>query len=414
MNMKANTNMHEVAHVQITSSIDPEKQSYTLLLSGEIDVTAAEAFAILPPEPPQPWVILDFAHVGKVNSMGLAQLMRLLESWKNLGVRLEARNLNRMVSMLFKMTGMSRYFGAQAGDDTPGANFANISSATGQPARVAATESARSRLNRPKLRRVARAGAQAAEPVAPPADNKMTFSISLQGNQQLGGWYLLNILLQRQLNRPISVSINQLDKPCKLHEQGLVFATPFEACLLILRHHFIPVAQPLDDTDEVSIVCRQDAAGKTLGDFAGASVVTTTESSFVFLLGRFFCDECGLDSAQLQYHFTGNEITAVRSLMSGQADMLFMLSKNYHQLSRIGKEATTLLDESETAVAHHMLLLAPEYAEEQAVLQQTLMGLPETDKGQQILAELGVKRWEVPKEDEIKMLLMLYQRYVGL
>ena len=192
-----------------------------------------------------------------------------------------------------------------------------------------------------------------------------------------------------------------------------MFAKPFDACALITKHQFIPVVQPQDDTDEVSIIVRQTDQHKTMTDFANAKVVTAVEANFVFLLGRFFCDEYGLDSTQLQYHFTGNEITALKALLNGSADMLFMLKKNYHQLSRLSREATHVLNESETGLAYHMLLISPQYQGLRPQLTQALLDLPQQDKGAQVLQDLGIRGWNVPKDDEINMLLMLYNRYVG-
>ncbi len=406
--------MTEASTLKIETVIDHNASLMTLHLIGEMDVTAGTAFAQLDTTQPMQTVILDFAQVARVNSMGLAQLMRLLEQWRCQRIRMEAHHLNRTISMLFKMTGMNRYFG-----DTATASPAPTSSTN--PVLQATPPAVRNtpprpapvpRAAPPQLRRVARA---APAPLATPAvsTNKMTFSVSLQSNQQLTGWYYLNTLLQRALDRPIAISINQLGANTDLANYALVFAKPFDACALITKHQFIPVVQPQDDTDEVSIIVRQTDQHKTMTDFANAKVVTAVEANFVFLLGRFFCDEYGLDSTQLQYHFTGNEITALKALLNGSADMLFMLKKNYHQLSRLSREATHVLNESETGLAYHMLLISPQYQGLRPQLTQALLDLPQQDKGAQVLQDLGIRGWNVPKDDEINMLLMLYNRYVG-
>lgn len=441
--------MTDTSTLRIDTTIDDTTQATTFLLSGEIDVTAATAFAPLHGStPPGGKAVLDFAQVTRVNSMGLAQLMRLLEQWRGQGVAMEARQMSRTISMLFKMTGMNRYFSdGGAADSGPAAGLQRpIAAVTPRPSGLPAAAATPAQAPRglppartaqpPQLRRVVRSpgatptAAQATGPLTSSAtapaqtpirsaatsggDAKLSFAVSLQSNQQLSGWYYLNTLLQRELGLPISIHINQLDTSGQQDLPSMVFARPFDACELMTRHGYVPVARPLDDTDEVSIVVRQDDARQALADFAsGTQVVTAVEQSFVFLLGRFFCDEYELDSAQLAYQFTGNEITALKALLNGQADMLFMLKKNYQQLSHLSRDATRALNESETGMAYHMLLVQPGHRDLVPRLTQALLELARHEKGPQALQDLGMTGWTAPKDDEINMLLMLYHRYMS-
>lgn len=438
--------MNDTPTLRIEQTRDDVAMTTTYRLSGDIDVSAARAFAPLHGDPPAGChAVLDFAQVQRVNSMGLAQLLRLLEAWNGSGIRMEARALNRTVSMLFKMTGMNRYFGEQAAVDAPTLAAASPPAPMLRAAAAAtvAPAAALPRANPPQLRRVVRsiarptatavdpvddassvrpaaaspAGSHAAAPVAtllPPQSAKLTFTVSLQSNQQLTGWYYLNTLLQRTLGRAISLDIQQLDAADTggtTAPPALAFARPFDACALI-ANGYLPVARPQDDSDEVCIVVRHDETRRDLTNFDGARVATAVERSFVFLLGRFFCDEYGLASERLHYHFTGNEITALRSLVLGQCDMLFMLRRNYHQLSALSRADTRVLHDSETGMAYHMLLLHPGQAALLPGLRQALLELTDSDKGRQALHDLGMSAWTPPKEDEIAMLQMLYQRYV--
>lgn len=407
----------------IKPEIDSANKTLTLYLSGDIDVHASDALKALP-LPEQSHVIFDFSKVGRINSMGLAQLMRLLEAWRTETDKMEARHMNRMVSMLFKMTGMTRYFGASEEDNTAQTAPQTQGGSAQNPAASGAKRNlrpvSRSRLAQPKLRRISRTPKKTQSPsetssanteTIPPASGKLSFAVSLQNNQQLSGWYFLNTLLQRELEQAMGIHIDQLGKETHLQQHALVFAKPFEACRLILKHQFIPVVQPLNDPDEVSIIISREHSERDIQSFAQAKVVTATQSSFVFLLGRFLCDESGLDSSKLSYQWSGNEITALRVLLNQQADMLFMLRKHYHQLSRISREATHVLEESDTGIANHMLLLSPQYKHLQSRLTETLVNLKQHEQGQQVLRDLGSEGWVVPSNDEISMLLMLYKRY---
>jgi anti-anti-sigma factor len=445
--------MTDTPTLRIDHSRDPSAMTATYCLSGDIDVNAAQAFAPLHDDPPAGCrAVLDFAQVQRVNSMGLAQLLRLLEAWNGSGIRMEARAPNRTVSMLFKMTGMNRYFDADAAAAAPTLpaaaptalpRAATAAPGAGQTAGQTAAP-ALPRANPPQLRRVVRSIARppAQEPgvgspapaatVAPtsplpaaaaaagpagtptPAGAKLAFTVSLQSSHQLTGWYYLNTLLQRTLERAMSLDIRQLgsaETPDDASLPALAFARPFEACALMSHHGYLPVARPQDDTDEVCIVVRHNEPRQDLTEFGGAQVATASARSFVFLLGRFCCDEYGLPSAPLQYQFTGSEITALRALVRGQSDLLFMLQRNYHQLAALSRADTRVLHESETGMAYHMLLLHPDQAVLLPALQQALLTLGDSDKGRQALQDLGMSAWTAPRDDEIAMLQMLYQRY---
>jgi len=442
--------MTDTSTLRIDTRRDDADQTTTFCLIGDIDVTSSAVFAPLHAAPPTGVpVVLDFAQVGRVNSMGLAQLMRLLEAWQGQGVSMQAREMNRTVSMLFKMTGLNRYFG-----EAPGAGVAGAASAAslaggaavgGAPAGRAASGAIRpvARSAPPQLRRVVRSPAAAPAPAAdgsaeavptpvaeafgsvepqvqaPPSaaasSGKLSFAVSLQNNQQLTGWYYLNTLLQRALEQPIALDIQQFDGAAEQAARALpaiAFARPFDACALMAAHGYRPIARPQDDTDEVCIVVRSDDARQNLTEFGRARVVTASQRNFVYLLGRFVCDEYGLESEALTYTFTHTEITALKALMNGQADLLFMLQRNYRQLSAVARADTRVLNDSDSGLAYHMLLVHPDHQVLAGQLSQTLFTLNASDKGRQALQDLGMSAWVAPDDDEIRMLQMLYQRYV--
>ena len=397
--------MNQPVSLKIESQIDTETKTVQLVLLGDVDVTAGTVLDALTAVPDEHKVILDFAGVERVNSMGLAQLMRRLEAWKLADIKTEAINLNRMVSMLFKMTGLNRYFGS----DTPLEKLKDSD---------LIKERGASQKRSTQFRRIKRNVSTEADSLlveAPTSslslNDKMTFSVSLQSNQQLSGWYFLNTLLQRRLKRPISIDINQFGSANEFHNNALVFAKPFDACALMTKHHFIPIARPANDNVEVSIVVRHEDRKKSITDFSGASVATSTQTSFVFLLGRFFCDEYDLDSSSLNYQFTGNQLTAMRRLLDENVDMLFMQKNKYRLLLPLSRVGTHLLEESDTGMAYHMLLLSPAFAALQESIIDAFLDLQSDSQGVQVLSDLGIDRWCVPETDEIAMLQMLYNRY---
>ena len=422
--------------LHIDATRDEATRTTLLRLSGEIDVSAATAFEPLHRQPPaDPQVVMDFAAVARINSMGLAQLLRLLEHWRGQGLRLEARGLNRTLSMLFKMTGLMRYF---AGPEGAAAAVASASAPAAGLMPPGVRPAAARPAGPPQMRRIVRPGAAVPTPettpaappapsagtpapaiaAAPPPGDRLDFLVSQQNSQQLTGWYYLNTLLQRTLGRTVSLSVEDFEDGAaagrtRAHAPALVFARPFDACALMQQHGYLPVVRPQDDCDEVSLIVRHDDARATLTDFAGAQVATALERSFVFVLGRFFCDECGLDSAGLPRRFAGSEIAALKMLLSGQAELLFMSSRGHERLSALARAGTRVLERSETRVASHLLLLHPSCQALVQPLREALTGLAQHDKGRQALRDLGMHGWDVPAPEEVEMLLMLYRRYAG-
>jgi ABC-type phosphate/phosphonate transport system substrate-binding protein len=148
-----------------------------------------------------------------------------------------------------------------------------------------------------------------------------------------------------------------------------------------------------------------------LSEYAEVSVSTSTQNNFVYLLGRFLCDENGLDSSKLTFDFSGNEIKALQTLIRKKTDVAFMLKKTYDGLSSFSKNSVRKLDESQTDFACHLFLVAPHVKAEAQELGNILAAMADDDQGKQILQDIQIQGWSKPEEGEINMLQMVYDRY---
>lgn len=349
---------------------------------GSIDANCAAVLETLSDVPPESHVLLDFSKVERVNSMGLSLLLKLFEQWERNKISVEVQHLNRMINMLFKITGLGRFVtGEGHGDTTTGTNP--------EPPRHAEHDVA--------ITQTKTSGT-----------DKLNFIASLQSGQQLTGWYLLNTYLQRRLTRAIHFeqSVDKIDP----NNTDLLFAKPFEACSMIKKHGFIPVMRPIAEVDEVVILTRADD-GRSLNDYANVIVSTATEDSFVYLLGRFLCDEGGLDSSKFEFDFAGNEIKALQNLLRKKSDLLFMLKKTYEGLSSFSRNNVRKLDESVTDFACHLFCVAPHLKTESQALVDVLAEMANDDQGKEILKDIQIQGWNKPEADELQMLQMVYGRY---
>lgn len=374
----------------------PAGVTHSFALAGTMDAHSATALQTLLNIEPGSKMILDFAQVVQVNSMGLAQFLRLLNAWQAKDIGIEVVNVNRMISVLFKMTGLNRYFSNAEKDNAS--------------QRQVVQEGA-----------VVAVSAKTAEPVnfdvaEESASSRLLFQVHAQSINQMNGWFLCNNYLQRQLGRNVRVNVappaNTFD--IDTADAHLMFVKPFEACYLLRQRGYQALARPLDEAKEVVVVVKADDTRKAWQDFTGAKVITASRNSFIYLLGRYLCDESGLDSAQLQFEFSGNDIKALMQLLRGQADILLMSHKTYRELSELSRRDTRVLEASQTQFAYPMLCAAPSLADSHSLLRNIFTEMTNSPAGTGILKELDLQGWIPMAHEEVDMLTLLYDRYATL
>ena len=335
-------------------------------------------------------VILNFKHVARVNSMGLSLLLKIFEKWEGKRIQVEVYNLNRMISMLFKITGLGRFL---PGQNVQPSGFMGAGSANPAPPLQS---------DKPKSEEKEITGS---------TNTTLKFVANLQTGQQISGWYLLNTYLQRRLERAIHLEQPQFGQDVSDISADLFFSKPFEALSMIHNHGFIPLLRPDSEADEVVILARPEDNRNLIG-FSNAKVSTASKNSFVYILGRSLCDESGLDSGTFDFVFAGNEIKALQMLIKKQVNLVFMLKKTYEGLSSFARDSTRLVDESETNFAFHLFCSAPYLASEiHESLSNTLLEMENDEKGKQVLEDIEIGGWRKPDEGELKMLELLFNRY---
>ncbi len=371
------------------TKISDTDNTYCFDCSGSIDVNAKIPLEALSIVPAKAHVILEFKKIERVNSMGLSLLLKIFEEWEKAQVTVVVKDLNRMVNMLFKITGLGRFVHGND-DKSKSADKRTIS-----PQAPIHENTRKTHIG---------AGAK------PGKKKRLNFVASLQTGHQLTGWYLFNTYLQRRMQKAIHFDESQ----DVLNETNIdiLFAKPFEACSMIKKHGFIPIMRPIAEADEVVILTRADDE-RGLEEFKQANVVTASENSFVYILGRFLCDENELDSSKFNFTFSGNEIKSLQMLIKKKADLLFMLKKTYEGLSSFSKKNVRLLDESSTDFAFHLFCIAPSLEEERKALHTILKEMADDEKGKGILEDIAFQGWCPVEEGELNMLKMVFDRYVS-
>ncbi len=366
--------------LQVTSEIKDDIAHYRF--SGIVDAYSKHILGTLTQNPPDTSkVTLDFMEINRINSMGLALLLKMLNAWEGQGKRIKVINLNRMAAILFKITGLGRFL--EGGDDSP------------KPGQ-------------------ARKPTQPAQAITAPSRDKLQLFAHLQTSQQLNGWFLFNTYLQRQLQRSIQFQSQTLaDRNDREHppQADLVFAGPFEACRLIATQGFVALNKPDGETDEVVILSHVDDE-RSLSDITTPKIAIAGKNTFTYLLGRFLCDEKGLDSSAFQFHETGNDIKAVQFLIRHRVDWVMMSLKTYQGLSSLSRRQLKVVDQTQTELAAYLFCAAPYLDKElQRNVQSTLINMGEDPKGHRLLNDLEIQGWAVPEQAEVEMLLKVYETY---
>jgi hypothetical protein len=383
-------------------------------------------------------VELNFAGVRRVNSMGLAQLLKLFEHWQGNHISIRVSQANRMTAMLFKMTGLDRFLvaeaparAASAGSAPPAAGPrpaparppAAPAAPVSSPPQSSAVSPSAPRPT-PAVAPLAFGGVEtrpasprptASEPPATAA-SPLQWQVSMQSSQEMNGWYFLNTHLQRRLSLTARLGFADNLLGSRETDAGapeLIYGRPFDAIRLITRRGFRPLARPSNQSDEVTILARTDDERQAVAEFAGSRAVAASRESFVYLLGRYLLDDAGIPSESMQYRFSGHEIKAVQMLLKREADLLFMHSENYQRLSGMTRRMLKELDHSEAQFAFHLWCLSPSRAELGQSLQNFLLSMAADAQGRKILQELGCTAWVEPAAEDIAMLERIYTIYGG-
>lgn len=88
-------------------TVSKEAQQEVIFLSGAIDSQAEPSFGELQKRVGGPVLVLDFSDVGRVNSMGIALILRCLKQLvRERNLQVQIRGVSQINGMLFKMSGI--------------------------------------------------------------------------------------------------------------------------------------------------------------------------------------------------------------------------------------------------------------------------------------------------------------------
>lgn len=227
----------------------------------------------------------------------------------------------------------------------------------------------------------------------------------------IAGWFIFNTWLQNRLDLPIRLTLH--DDFASQHSDiaadkiDMIYANPADASLLVREKGFVGVARPLAISDETVVVVAADSPIQSIEDLASNARVATTSQPDVRMMGMIMLEPADITSATAQMVDCDTYILVAKTLMDGGADVGFLLKDGYDNLSGIVKKGLRPLVTSEIQLVRHGLMIGPRMSEHRAKMLEALLDMQNSDKGKDVLDNLGFTGWEAFDTEDVEFMIDL-------
>ena len=243
------------------------------------------------------------------------------------------------------------------------------------------------------------------------------FSVSPDYNTKfLPGWFILNNWLQRILDT--SVHFEVFDDFQAQHQAiadgrlGMVYVNPYDATTLVREHGFVPLVRPARKADEGIIAVPADSPIQSIEELQPGCRVATTDDPNVHMMCMIMLEPADLNADNVEIHQRRNYVIAAKELLSGEADVGFFLADTYNDLSAVIRSKLRILIQSHIHMVHHLFVVHPSLQAHIPTLKEGLVGMSNDPKGQGILRELNIERWEPVQREDVEFMIDLMDALV--
>ena len=225
----------------------------------------------------------------------------------------------------------------------------------------------------------------------------------------ISGWYIFNTWLQKQIDESIHIEMvndfKELTGAIDSDSIDLIYANPCDISKLVREKGFSPVAKPVGAHDETVIISREDNPVSDIESLPGNIKVAMTDVPNVNTVGTILLESADITPADIETITCSNYITVAKKVISGEADIGFLLAEAYDEFSGLVKKQVKPLMTSKIDVLHHALLAAPGFSEKQQSLLEALLSMKGDAAGLDILKNLEINSWEGMDIDEAEFLI---------
>ncbi len=227
----------------------------------------------------------------------------------------------------------------------------------------------------------------------------------------LSGWYIFNTWLQKKIDVNIHIEMvndfNELSKAIDGNSVDLVYANPCDVAKLVREKSFTPIAKPVGTHDETVIISRVDNLITDIESLQKNVKVAMTDVPDVNTIGTIMLEPADIVPADIEKIVCSNYITVAKEVISGKADIGFLLADAYDDFSNLVKNQIKPIITSKIHVLHHAFLTGPGFSEKKSSLQHALLAMQNDAKGLDILKNLEIESWELMDNDEAEFLIDL-------
>lgn len=229
--------------------------------------------------------------------------------------------------------------------------------------------------------------------------------------KNLAGWFLLNTYLQRRLGFSMhfepSDNFNTEREAVLAGGADFVYANPYSAFRFEREKGFLPVARPIEVSDETLLVGR---AGEPPNPAAGLTIASATDKLIVHFLGLTLLDELGWPVTKMRYDFVGNHLKVVQAVIAGKADAGFVFNETWAGLAASSRAALQVLGETRSRRASHCFCIGPALESRLSDIQTILCSMHADPAGQRVLEDLRFKGFEAMPADGLASLAPLLDK----
>ena len=248
----------------------------------------------------------------------------------------------------------------------------------------------------------------------------MTYVITVSPDfppEHISGWYIFNTWLQKAINEPIHLQLfddfSSQRETVRADKIDLIYATPYDAAMLVREKGFLPVCKPIGGADEAIIVVSDESSAQCVEDLAAGIRVSTTDDPDTNMIGMLMLEPADLNADNITLRQRDTYVLVAKDLMRGDADAGFFLDEAFNKLSKMVRKQLRPLVSSEIQLIHHSLMIGPKLADRREELRAVLTGMGENDKGRGVLESMGLAGWEVMDDEEAEFQIDLMDTLLG-
>ena len=207
-------------------------------------------------------------------------------------------------------------------------------------------------------------------------------------------WYLLSSHLQRETELSIHLHLPanaaEIQELAEGGKMDMLYANAFDAVALIKDKGYLPLVCLKDKFDEAVVAVSAESEYQKIEDLPVDALIKTGPNPDVRCLGLRLLKQAGLDVEQLKIEEAATFPQAASALIRGQAQAGFFPASTYAHMSKRTLEQLRVLQESSFAAVTHMVVLHPDFAEQQEALRQAFAEMADKPTGKTTLEALDL------------------------